>query len=72
LGLNEEFEKIYEIPAIIDRHNYLKKYKDFSNARLEEKFLRSIILFSLFIVICISNLCYLDAAVTMKDTGLCT
>ena len=49
LGLNEEFEKIYEIPAIIDRHNYLKKYKDFSNARLEEKFLRSIILFSLFI-----------------------
>ena len=49
LGLNEEFEKIYEIPAIIDRHNYLKKYKDYSNARLEEKFLKSIILFSLFI-----------------------
>jgi ribonucleoside-diphosphate reductase beta chain len=49
MGLNEDFEKIYEIPAIIDRHNYLKKYKQFSNARLEENFLRSIILFSLFI-----------------------
>jgi len=49
LGLNDEFEKIYDIPAVIDRHNYLKKYKEFSNARLEERFLRSIILFSLFI-----------------------
>lgn len=49
LGLNEEFEKIYDIPAVIDRHNYLKRYKDYSNARLEEKFLKSIILFSLFI-----------------------
>jgi len=49
LGLNEEFEKIYDIPAIIDRHNYLKKYKDFSNTRSDEKFLKSIILFSLFI-----------------------
>lgn len=49
LGLNEEFEKIYEIPVIIDRHNYLKKYKSFTNARLEENFLKSIILFNLFI-----------------------
>lgn len=49
LGLNDEFEKIYSIPAVIDRHNYLKRYKEFSNARLEERFLRSIILFSLFI-----------------------
>lgn len=49
LGLNEEFEKIYDIPAIIDRHNYLKKYKDFSSARLEENFLKSIVLFALFI-----------------------
>jgi ribonucleoside-diphosphate reductase beta chain len=49
LGLNDEFEKIYDIPAIIDRHNYLKKYKEFSSARIEEKFLRSLILFSLFI-----------------------
>jgi len=49
LGLNEEFAKMYDEPVIIDRHNYLKKYKDFSNARLEEKFLKSIILFSLFI-----------------------
>lgn len=49
LGLNEEFEKIYDIPAVIDRHNYLKKYKDFANARLEANFVKSIILFSLFI-----------------------
>ena len=49
LGLNNEFEKMYDIPAIIDRHNYLKKYKDFANARLEENFIKSIILFSLFI-----------------------
>ena len=49
LGLNDEFEKIYDIPAIIDRHNYLKKYKEFTSARMEEKFLRSLILFSLFI-----------------------
>lgn len=49
LGLNNEFEKIYDIPAIIDRHNYLKKYKDNATARLEEKFLKSLILFTLFI-----------------------
>lgn len=49
LGLNEEFEKIYDIPVVIDRHNYLKKYKDFAKARLEENFFKSIILFSLFI-----------------------
>ena len=39
LGFNKEFEKIYDIPAIIDRHNYLKKYKDFAGARLDENFL---------------------------------
>jgi len=49
LGLNEEFEKIKEIPAVNDRHVYLTKYKEFSTARLEENFLKSIILFSLFI-----------------------
>ena len=49
LGLNEEFEKIYDIPAIIDRHNYLNRYKEFSEARLQENFVKSIILFSLFI-----------------------
>lgn len=49
MGLNEEFEKIYDIPVVIDRHNYLKKYKDYANARLEENFVKSIILFSLFI-----------------------
>jgi ribonucleoside-diphosphate reductase beta chain len=36
-------------PPYLDRHNYLKKYKEFSNARLEENFVKSIILFSLFI-----------------------
>jgi len=49
MGLNDEFEKIYDIPAIIDRHNYLKKYKDFANARIEANFIKSIVLFSLFI-----------------------
>jgi len=49
LGLNNEFEKMYEIPAILDRHNYLKKYKDFSNARLPENYLKSLVLFTLFI-----------------------
>jgi ribonucleoside-diphosphate reductase beta chain len=39
---------MYNVPVIIDRHNYLKKYKSFANARLEENFLKSIILFSLF------------------------
>lgn len=49
LGLNEEFEKIYDIPVIIDRHNYLKKYKDFESSNSKDKFLKSVILFSLFI-----------------------
>lgn len=49
LGLNDEFDHIYEIPAVIDRHNYLKKYKENASARLEENFLKSLILFSLFI-----------------------
>jgi len=49
MGLNDEFEKIYDIPVIIDRHNYLKKYKDFANARIEANFIKSIVLFSLFI-----------------------
>ena len=49
LGLNDEFEKIYDIPAIIDRHVYLTKYKEFAHARLKENFVKSIILFSLFI-----------------------
>tara|TARA_B100001093_G_scaffold197398_1_gene189730 strand:- start:47158 stop:48144 length:987 start_codon:yes stop_codon:yes gene_type:complete len=49
MGLNNEFEKIYDIPVIIDRHNYLKKYKDFAQARMEKNFVKSIVLFSLFI-----------------------
>lgn len=49
MGFNEEFKKIYNIPVVIDRHNYLKKYKEFANARLEENFVKSIILFTLFI-----------------------
>lgn len=49
MGLNEEFEKIYDIPVIIGRHNYLKKYKDYLTARSEPNFLKSIILFSILI-----------------------
>ena len=49
LGLNEEFEKIYEIPCIIGRMNYLKKYKTYLSDKDHRKFLKSLILFSLFV-----------------------
>lgn len=49
MGLNSEFEKIYEIPVVIGRHNYLKKYKDFLGSRTEYNFLKSIILFTILI-----------------------
>lgn len=47
LGLNEEFEKIYEIPAIIDRVDYLEKF--LSNKKFKKDFVMSLILFSLFV-----------------------
>ncbi|MEI6352870.1 MAG: ribonucleotide-diphosphate reductase subunit beta [Candidatus Nomurabacteria bacterium] len=49
LGLNEEFLKIKEIPALIDRVKYLDK--SIANARSEDNkdYAQSILLFSLFI-----------------------
>lgn len=49
MGLQAEFEKMYDVPAINDRHNYLKRYKNFASARLEENYLKALVLFSLFI-----------------------
>ena len=49
LGLNEDFEGIFEIPAVIDRHNYLKKYQSFTKSDLNYDFFKSLLLFSLFI-----------------------
>ena len=48
LGLNSEFDNLQEHKALIDRHNYLSKYKDFQNSSLEDLF-KSLLLFTLFI-----------------------
>lgn len=47
LGLNSEFEKIYEIPAIIDRTKYLEKIMGKYSSR--EDIMLQIILFSLLV-----------------------
>jgi ribonucleoside-diphosphate reductase beta chain len=49
LGLNSEFEKIKDIPVIMDRVNYLEK--SLRNARSEDdrEYAQSVLLFSLFI-----------------------
>ena len=49
LGLDSEFEKIYDIPAIIDRVDYLNKYLDGSKSRDDKKYALSVLLFSVFI-----------------------
>ncbi|MDN6161278.1 MAG: ribonucleotide-diphosphate reductase subunit beta [Atopostipes sp.] len=49
LGLNEEFEKIEEIPALIQRVDYLESHKKFSNTGSDRDYTISLILFSLFI-----------------------
>lgn len=49
LGLNKEFLKINEIPAIIDRINYLQKHLSGSNSRDDKKYALSVLLFSVFI-----------------------
>ena len=49
LGLNEEFKKIMEVPAIIDRVNYLKKHLSGSKSRDDKKYALSVLLFSVFI-----------------------
>lgn len=49
LGLNQEFEKIHEIPAIIDRVSYLSKSIEGIRSRDEKKFALSVLLFSVFV-----------------------
>tara|TARA_R110002074_G_scaffold88502_1_gene195022 strand:- start:38 stop:1015 length:978 start_codon:yes stop_codon:yes gene_type:complete len=49
LGLNEEFEKLMEVPAIIDRVNYLKKHLSGARSRDDKKYALSVLLFSVFI-----------------------
>jgi ribonucleoside-diphosphate reductase beta chain len=49
LGLNSEFEKIHEIPAVIDRVKYLGKAIEGLKSRDDKKFALSVLLFSVFI-----------------------
>jgi ribonucleoside-diphosphate reductase beta chain len=49
LGLQEEFEKVIEIPAIKDRIAYLKKYQDGTRSRSDKMYTKAILLFSVFI-----------------------
>lgn len=49
LGLNNEFEHIEEIPALIGRVDYLESHKKFSKTGNDRDYTISLILFSLFI-----------------------
>lgn len=49
LGLEREFEKIKDIPALEGRTNYLKKYLKGVNSRSNKEFTKSLILFTLLI-----------------------
>ncbi len=49
LGLNEEFNNIHNIPAIIDRVNYLQKHLSGAKSRDDKKYALSVLLFSVFI-----------------------
>lgn len=49
LGLNSEFEKINEIPALHNRVKYLKKHNEFANTSNDKDFMIAVLLFSAFI-----------------------
>lgn len=49
LGLNKEFEKITEIPVIINRIKYLNNAIETAKSEDNREYMRSILLFSLFI-----------------------
>ncbi len=49
LGLNSEFERIKDIPALIDRVNYLNKAAIFARTEDDRDYTLSLLLFSLFI-----------------------
>lgn len=49
LNLNDEFERLSEVPAIQNRIKYLKKYLEGVNSRSNKEFTKSLILFTLLI-----------------------
>lgn len=49
LGLNDEFDRIEQIPALIERVHYLEAHKEFSQSISHRDYTISLILFSLFI-----------------------
>lgn len=49
LGLNDEFEKVTEIPELINRIEYLEEHKKYSTTEDNRDYMVSLILFSLFI-----------------------
>ena len=49
LGLNDQFEKIFSIPCIIGRVKYLKKYQTYLKDEDPRKFIKALVLFSLFV-----------------------
>lgn len=49
LGLNEEFEEITKVPAIMGRIAYLDKTMELAKTGSDKDYLRSVILFSLFV-----------------------
>jgi ribonucleoside-diphosphate reductase beta chain len=49
LGLNDEFSKIKEIPAIQERMNYLEKTIELSRTQENRDYFMSVMLFSLFV-----------------------
>lgn len=49
LGLQKEFEKVIEVPAIRDRIAYLTKYLNGTRSKSNKMYTKSILLFSLFI-----------------------
>ena len=49
LGLEKEFQKVIEVPAIEGRLKYLNKYLDGTRSRDNKMYTKSVLLFSLFI-----------------------
>jgi len=49
LGLQKEFEKLIEVPQIVNRIKYLTKYLDGTRSKSDKLYTKSVLLFSLFI-----------------------
>jgi len=49
LGLNEEFEKVKTIPAIMNRVNYVEKALSYAGTETQRDYSKTLMLFSLFI-----------------------